>query len=128
MKQVVVSDYINSFVQNFLFGGFSVATLGLLIEYVKSGIAYSSYIYSALPVVYFFLFWITYRVHGEKGINLLNVHLIFGSIIFILFLMACHISNKAGVNYIVSLGIGSVVFVALSIFYFRFCVHKKIEY
>ena len=56
MKQVVVSDYINSFVQNFLLGGFGIAILGLLIEFVKSGIAYSSYIYSALPTVYFFLF------------------------------------------------------------------------
>ena len=54
MKQVVVSDYINSFVQNFLLGGFGIAILGLLIEFVKSGIAYSSYIYSALPTVYFF--------------------------------------------------------------------------
>tara|TARA_Y100000589_G_C27171647_1_gene636972 strand:+ start:539 stop:925 length:387 start_codon:yes stop_codon:yes gene_type:complete len=114
-----------SFIRNFIIGGLGISILGLLIEYTQSGVAYSSYLYSALPTVYFFLFWITYKIHGEKGISNLNIHLILGCIIFILFVLSCHFSHKLGNNYVISLFLATLVFVILSYIYFKKILHIK---
>ena len=116
-----------SFGRNFVLGGLGIALLGLLIEYTKLGVAYSSYLYSALPTVYFFLFWMTYKVHGEGGINNLNIHLIIGCVLFIAFVASCHLSHKLGNNYVVSLFIATILFIYLSHLYFTKVVHIQFK-
>ena len=118
-------DVSKSFCKNFLFGGIAIAILAIIIEFSKFGVAYSSYLYAALRSVYFYLFWITYKFHGEKGVNNLNVHLILGTLIFIIFVAAVHLVNKFGLGYKWSLAVGTLVFILVSYLYFKTLLYKK---
>ena len=118
-------DVSKSFCKNFLFGGIAIAILAIIIEFSKFGVAYSSYLYAALPSVYFYLFWITYKFYGEKSVNNLNVHLILGTLIFIIFVAAVHLVNKFGLGYKWALAVGTLVFILVSYLYFKTLLYKK---
>ncbi len=115
---------LTSFLQHFFIGGLAIAALATIIEQCSFGVQYSSYLYAALPTVYFYLFWITHQAQGQKGVFHLNIHLIYGSVLFILFIAAVHVLNKYGWSYAVSLSGGTVLFCVLSVLYFKYLLMR----
>ena len=115
---------LTSFLQHFFIGGLAIAALATIIEQCSFGVQYSSYLYAALPTVYFYLFWITHQAQGQKGVFHLNIHLIYGSVLFILFIATVHVLNKYGWSYAVSLSGGTVLFCVLSVLYFKYLLMR----
>ena len=121
----LIKKIFKSSVKNFLIGGIAIMVLGGVLEFTDFGISYSSYLYSALPVVYFYLFIKTYSLYGDKGLNNLNVHLIICSLIFVLFILSIYLFHKLKIDYVKSLILGIIVFFVISFFYCKFFMFKK---
>jgi len=120
-----MSQFLQKFLKHFMIGGIGISVLGLLIEFSKFGVAYSSYLYAALPTVYFYLFWLTYKVHGEKGISNLNIHILIGTSLFISFVVLTQIMNKVGIDKITSLIVGTIFFMLMSYMYYTTIMRKR---
>ena len=115
-----------SILQNFILGGIGTTILGYLIEYVPSGIAYSCYLYGALPTVHIFLLWITYKAHGVKEFGTLHVHLSICCGIFIFYMLSIHFLHKLGImNYPSAFLWSTLAFIIVSIMYFKLLIKKK---
>ena len=107
-------------------GGFATTILGLLIEYSPTGIAYSCYLYGALPTIYFFLLWVTYKTYNTKEIGTLHIHLAICSSMFVAFCLRIYfIKLKTSLNYLQSIIYSSILFVLASLLYFKYLVNKK---
>ena len=120
-----ISKYLTSFGKHFLIGGFAVAILSLIIEILQNGIMYSSYLYAALPTVYFYLAWVAYKKEGENGILQLNKHIILGTFIFMVY-VACVIGlHQFGLNFIISMSVSLIFFFVLSFFYYKGFLTQK---
>ena len=120
-----ISKYLTSFGKHFLIGGFAVAILSLIIEIFQNGIVYSSYLYAALPTVYFYLAWVAYKKEGKNGIQSLNVHIILGTFIFMVY-VACVIGlHHFGLKFWLSMLISLIFFIILSYFYYKGFLKKK---
>lgn len=113
---------VQSFLQHLLIGGVAIACLAVIIEQFTFGIEYSSYLYAALPTVYFYLYWVTYNQHGNSGIRRLNVHLIWGTLLFILFVATTHIMHMNGFHHWVAFGVAFIVFTLFSCLYFKWFI------
>ena len=121
MMLTSITPILQSFIKHLLIGGTAIACLAVIIEHFTFGIEYSSYLYAALPTVYFYLFWITYNKYGDSGIGRLNIHLIWGTLLFLLFVATTHIMHINGFHYWTSFAISLLLFVVLSWMYFKWC-------
>lgn len=116
-------NVLSSFVQHVLISGTTIACLAVIIEHFTLGIEYSSYLYAALPTVYFYLFWVTYTHQGDSGIRRLNVHLIGGTLLFILFVATTHLMHINGFHHSLCFAVALLVFGLLSWMYFKWYVN-----
>ena len=122
----ILSKFNQNLFKKFIFGGIATTILVLLIEYAQFGIAYSCYLYAALPTVYFYLLWVTYKAHGTKKLGTLHIHLAIGSFIFVLFCLLIYILyNYFKINYYNSVVITCIWFVIISYIYYKTLLFKN---
>ena len=119
----MLNTIVQSFIQHLLIGGTAIAVLCVILENFAYGIEYSSYLYAALPTVYFYLYWVTYYQYGNSGIRRLNIHLILGTLLFLLFVATTHITHLIGFNHYVSFAVAFIVFGLVSTIYFMYFVN-----
>tara|TARA_Y100000389_G_scaffold185552_1_gene205087 strand:- start:200 stop:577 length:378 start_codon:yes stop_codon:yes gene_type:complete len=121
----LLSKFNTGLLQKFIFGGIATTVLGLFIEYAQFGIAYSCYLYAALPTVYFYLFWVTYKAHGIKKLGTLHIHLAIGSFIFVLFCLLIYaLYNYLKFSYNNSVIMACIWFVIISYVYYKTLLFK----
>lgn len=119
---------IKKYIEYFVIGGL-LSLFGLIIiENFENGPALSSYLYGGLPTLYLLLMWISYNEKGKEGYDTFIVHSlincgIFYIILVILFLLTYF--NRTNFNIYNDFIIATIIFIFLSIIYFKKFFKRK---